>query len=187
MREGAKTLEKEQGREFPAMEIKGTRKEFFSFEEFVLVLKRELLKDQRRLLCISKQISSIYKDRDINRTPEKILDIFQRFGLVLSVKTQKKFIAWFLKYNKFDFFQNFYVNIMILNESPEGEPESKQPRELPAKPRGNKLEEELQDVEVESLRNEIQKKNEIIELLSKKFQLIEDFVEQSKKLQLTES
>lgn len=65
---------------------------------------------------ISKQLTSIYKDRDENKLPEKILDVFLKNKLMLTSKCQKSFIQWFMKYNKYDFFLNFFNNIIILEE-----------------------------------------------------------------------
>jgi len=58
----------------------------------IFTLKTHLLNDKKRLVLISKGLSSVYKDKDYNKLPEKIIDIFKNYEIIFTPKTQKSFI-----------------------------------------------------------------------------------------------
>ncbi len=69
--------------------IKSKRKNFLSFEELILTLKTELLADKQRLISISKKLADLFKDRSVDKLPEKILDVFKFFKVILDPRDQK--------------------------------------------------------------------------------------------------
>ncbi len=52
-------------------------KKFNNFEQMIFSLKTVLLKDKQKLTFISRDLQSIFKDRNQKKLPEKILNVFQ--------------------------------------------------------------------------------------------------------------
>ena len=90
---------------------------FQNWEELILVLKTKLLEEKSKLLFLSKDLKNIFFDKKKKKLPEKILDLFSNYNIVIKIEDQRNFILWFLKYNKSDFFKNFYINIISLKNS----------------------------------------------------------------------
>lgn len=62
-------------------------------------------------------MSDLYKDKILEKLPEKILNVIKYYNINIDNKTSKQFIQWVFKYNKIDFFSSFYNNIIILQDN----------------------------------------------------------------------
>ena len=152
---------------------------FENFEEFILVLKNELLADRAKLIFLSKDLKSIFKDKKIEKLPEKILDLFKSYNILINIRDQRNFVLWFLKYNKSDFFKNFYVNIISLKNYKSIIKENILKEKLGNNNKMNKKQFsdlDLLNIKLEEKEFEIKEKNKTIIFLDKKM----DFVDRIK-------